>query len=69
MPDQNLPPSLATKPNIPWREQTTEQLIAERDYWKNKIDTADSWGASLGAAMGFYKACLSELARRNEEPV
>lgn len=51
-----LPPSLAVKPNIPWEEQTLEQLIAERDYWADRVANAPGF-ASAKAADNFRKAC------------
>lgn len=61
----DLPPSLAVKPNIPWKEQTIEQLIAERDYWQAIIDAKGSWGAAVGASAEFRDECERELKRRN----
>lgn len=59
-----LPPSLAVRPNIALREQTVEQLIAERDYWDAKVRDSECWGASVVAANGFRTACERELSRR-----
>jgi hypothetical protein len=53
---EQLPASLAAKPNIPWEHQTLEQLIEERDYWIKKVEDASGW-ASAYAADGFRKAC------------
>lgn len=62
--DEDLPPSLAAKPNIPWHQQTVEQLQAERDFWQRKMDSKDCWGAALGAAAGFRRGCMNELKKR-----
>ncbi len=60
----NLPESLAVVPNIPWREQTDEQIAAERDYWKDKLAEAKGWGGAVGAAQEFMRACEAEIERR-----
>ncbi len=63
----DLPPSLATKPNIPYESQTLSQLRAERNYWDKKIKSATSWGASLGVANSFLRICDCWIARREAE--
>jgi hypothetical protein len=67
MTERQLPPSLAVVPNIPYEEQTLEQLRLERDYWQMLIDKATSWGASLKAADDFCKACEAWIKRREAE--
>lgn len=62
-----LPPSLAVSPNIPWHEQTDEQLRAERDYWVQQVESAPGF-ASANAAEGFRRACEAELRRREGAP-
>lgn len=52
----DLPPSLAVVPNIPWEKQTAEQLRAERDYWVERVRTAPGF-ASAKAADDFRKGC------------
>jgi len=66
MPDTDLPlpPSLAVTPNIPLREQTLEQLEAERDWWRAKLDGFSQWGAGVSATAGFLRACENEIAHR-----
>jgi len=66
--NEELPPSLAVKPNIPLRMQTLEQLRAERDYWLSKVNDAAIWGAAYNAASNFHRACVEELRRRKEQP-
>ena len=63
----DLPESLAIKPNIPWNKQTLDQLIAERDYWNQKIEAGSPWGASTGCALEFRDACTNEIERRNSK--
>ena len=60
----NLPESLATVPNIPLCDQTLDQLIAERDYWNHKVESAPAWGAALPVARSFLDACNREIRRR-----
>jgi hypothetical protein len=66
--NEELPPSLAVKPNIPLRMQTIEQLRAERDYWLRKVNDAECWGAAYSAAMSFHRACVNEIKWRKEQP-
>lgn len=47
--EAELPPSLRVTPNIPPSEQTLEQLLAERAYWKARLDAKSGWGAAVGA--------------------
>jgi hypothetical protein len=61
---QVLPPSLSVVPNISIRNQTLEQLTAERDYWQGKVDKATGWGAAVGAANEFLLECEREIRRR-----
>lgn len=63
MSTETLPPSLAVTPNIPWSEQTREQLVAERDYWKAKVESAPGF-ASANEADKFRKACEWWIERR-----
>lgn len=66
---EDLPPvpeSLAVTPNIPWHEQTVEQLVAERDYWEACVRSAAGF-ASAKAADDFRKACESWIERRKRE--
>lgn len=63
----DLPPSLAAKPNIPWADQTLDQLRAERAYWQARIDEATGWGAAVGAAAGFRDQCDAWIVRRQRE--
>jgi hypothetical protein len=65
--NEELPPSLAVKPNIPLRMQTLEQLRAERDYWLSKVTRGERWGAAYNAASSFHRACVDELRRRREQ--
>jgi len=67
MTDNSLPPSLAAKPNIPWAEQTVEQLKAERDHWKQQIDAATGWGGGLGQSLNYHRACEQWIERRERE--
>jgi len=64
---EKLPPSLAVVPNIPWRDQTDEQLIAERDYWLRKFDDRSLGAGSAPTLVAFeYKReCEEELRRRD----
>ena len=64
-----LPPSLAVIPNIPVKKQTKEQLVAERDYWQQKLDSAESWGGALTAVLEFRDECQKELNRRFNENI
>ncbi len=57
----DLPESLAAKPNIPWSLQTLEQLRQERDYWDRKITLG---GAAGFAAAEFKRECARWIARR-----
>ena len=61
-----LPESLRVVPNIPTREQTIDQLKAERDYWHEMIMSSPSWGAAVAAAYEFRAACEAELKRRED---
>ena len=63
----DLPPSLAVKPNIAWRDQTLEQLYAERDYWVTKIGDATGWGGAVGSAVEFRNGCNAWISRRECE--
>lgn len=47
--DLSLPPSLAAVPNIPPREQTLDQLLAEKAYWEARLSAKSGWGAAVGA--------------------
>lgn len=61
-----LPPSLAARPNIPWEEQTLDQLRAEREYWALQVLNAAGF-ASAKAADDFRQACDSWIRRRERE--
>lgn len=67
MTDDPLPPSLAVTPNIAPKNQTLDQLYAERDYWDNRIKSATGWGAAVGAADDFRRACETWIAIREKE--
>lgn len=68
MSETPLPPSLAVKPNIPYSEQTIEQLIAEHDYWATELDAATGWGSWLSFASECTAACDYWLkVRRGEQ--
>lgn len=58
-----LPPSLAVTPNIPLKDQTDEQVRAERDYWLACMGDAPGF-ASANAARGFAQAAQRELNMR-----
>jgi len=62
--DPNLPPSLAVSPNIPYRNQTRSQLLAERIYWQSKLSLITHWGAAECALHKFLAAIDAELQRR-----
>lgn len=51
-----LPPSLQANPNIPFENQTLEQLRAERDHWIAMTATAPGF-ASAKAADDFRRGC------------
>lgn len=59
-----LPPSLAQVPNIPLHEQTLEQLLLERDYWREKVNGATEWGAGYAFAFKQMKACERMIERK-----
>lgn len=61
-----LPPSLSVKPNIELRDQTFEQLIAERNYWTAFSTSCTGWGAGYNEARKYFRACEREIARRQE---
>ena len=63
----DLPPSLAAKPNIAWRDQTLDQLYAERDYWVSK--TEGTWGGAVGAAIEFRDGCNAWIRKREREVI
>ena len=63
----DLPPSLAVKPNIAWRDQTLDQLYAERDYWVSK--TEGTWGGAVGAAIEFRDGCNAWIRKREREVI
>jgi hypothetical protein len=63
-----LPPSLAVSPNIPWEEQTVEQLCAERDYWIARVSDAPGF-ASAKAADNFRKGCETWIKRRDAQAI
>jgi hypothetical protein len=43
---------------------TDRELARERLYWLNRVTGVTGWGATLGAASGFLKACDREIERR-----
>lgn len=61
-----LPPSLQVTPNIPWADQTIEQLRLERDYWERKVEETTGF-ASASVADQFRMACEKWIARREKE--
>ena len=61
-----LPSSLAVTPNIPWEDQTLEQLRAERDYWAARVADAPGF-ASATAADEFRRSCEAWIAKREKE--
>jgi hypothetical protein len=63
----DLPPSLAVKPNIPWGDQTLDQLYAERGYWRRKIDDAITCGAAMSSAQEFRDKCNYWIVKRERE--
>ena len=58
------PAHLLVKPNRSWDKLEVPELIAERQYWNTKIESATGWGAALAAASDFRDACDAELLRR-----
>lgn len=66
MADDPLPPSLAVSPNIPWDQQTIEQLEAERAYWDRRVSDAGGFSSAY-AASRFRGACEAWIARRKRE--
>jgi hypothetical protein len=62
----DLPESLRVSPNIPWENQTLEQLRAERDYWESCIRKASGF-ASAKAADDFRRGCEGWITRRQSE--
>ena len=62
-----LPPSLAVVPNIPWHEQTINQLQAEWNYWDEQVRGAPEWGVSFAFAMKERAACERWLEKRLRE--
>jgi hypothetical protein len=62
----SLPPSLAVSPNIPWYDQTLDQLREERAYWDQRVRDA-SGPASAAAAAGFRDGCDRWIERREGE--
>lgn len=60
------PASLSVSPNIPWEDQTIEQLREERDYWQMRVETAAGF-ASAKAADDFRRACEAWIDRRINE--
>lgn len=60
------PPSLSVKPNIPWEEQTIEQLKLERAWWEQMVKDA-SGAASASAAWGFMRACDNWITRKQND--
>lgn len=67
MDKSDLPPSLAVVPNIPWAEQTLEQLEAERDYWQKEFEEITSWGAACKFAYDCINICDEWIKRRQKE--
>jgi len=65
MTGDNLPPSLAATPNIPVRDQTDEQLEAERVYWADRL-RLDGPSAAV-AAHEFLRDCEREQRRRRRK--
>lgn len=63
----SLPPSLAAKPNIPFEEQTLEQLKLEHAYWAEQIANANGWGAGVGAAQEFMETCAAWIKRHGKQ--
>lgn len=61
-----LPPSLAVEPNIPWEEQSLEELRAERAYWEACVREAAGF-ASAKAADDFRRACDVWIRKREAE--
>lgn len=59
----DLPESLTVVPNIPWEQQTIDQLKSEMDHWTQKVKDASGF-ASAYAADGFRKSCEAWLVRR-----
>lgn len=62
----DLPESLARRPNIPCERQTLAQLRAERDYWDTQVKTAPGF-TSAKAAADFRDMCASWIKRREME--
>lgn len=58
------PESLSVNPNIPWEEQTLEQLQAEHAYWVEQVATAPGF-ASAKAADDFRKGCAAWIRRKS----
>ena len=50
--------------NKPLKEMTIEELRAEANHWRAKIDGSTSWGASVSAAAELLKDCQREIERR-----
>jgi hypothetical protein len=63
-PGQGIPETLSVVPNIPFHDQTVQQLEAELAYWQAKADGATGWGAGVGFAQGQADAARKHLASR-----
>ena len=64
--DDDLPESLQVNPNIPWEDQTLDQLRAERAYWIKQVETAPGF-ASAKVADDFRRGCEAWIARKAQE--
>lgn len=48
----------------PLKQMSNIELIVEYKLWKNVVQSATSWGASLGQAKEFLEDCEREIVRR-----
>lgn len=62
----DVPDSLSVTPAIPWSMQTIAQLEAEKAYWDQIIEGADSWIVST-PAFRFSHSCNLWIEKRRAE--
>ncbi len=48
------------------KDLSDNALLKERDEWDRRIKDAQSWGASVAAAIEFKRECEEEMRRRGK---
>jgi hypothetical protein len=67
MPVSDEARTIAKTPDKQFCQMTMEELLEERAYWQEKIDKAQTWGASYALAEQMRNGCAQWIERRERQ--